>query len=262
MNYETVNTAVEGRVARITLNRPEARNSANQQLRFDLRAALEDANSDDSVRVILLSGEGKGFCAGADLVEKLPGDDEDGYVTTQLLEEYAPIITAITESPKPVISAIQGAAAGVGMVFAISADLLLMSEDAFLYSAFGDIALIPDAGAHYFLRRALGPKKAFEIIAFSQRLTAQECLQQGIANRVVPVEELWPTATQMAEKLAQKAPLALKYSKKLLNEAADENLQTIIEREAVIQNITVRSEDCVEGKNAFFEKRPAQFKGR
>lgn len=262
MSYETVNVTLEDGVARIAMNRPDSRNSVNLQMRLDLRAALESASADDSVRVILLGAEGKGFCAGADLAEKLPGDDEDGFVTRQILTEYAPIISAIADSPKPVIAVVQGAAAGIGMAFAMTCDMLLMAESAFLYSAFGAIGLVPDGGAHYLLRRALGNQKAFEMIAFSQRLTAQECLDNNIANRVVPAEELSTTAEQVARELVQKAPLALKYSKMLLNEAADCDLRTTVDREAVIQNITLRSEDFKEGSKAFFERRPAQFKGR
>ncbi len=261
MDFETVKVEQEGAVRCITLNRPESRNSINLQMRHDLRNALEAANVDDSVRVILLGGEGKGFCAGADLAEELPGSDKDGFVTEQIRNEYAPILNAITDSPKPVIAIVQGAAAGIGAAFAMACDLLIMSDNAFLYSAFGAIGLVPDGGAHQFFRNALGPKKAYEMIAFSQRLEAQECQQSGVANRVVPTESLWRTGFEMANELSSKAPLALRYSKQLLAEAANGDLKDIIDREAVLQNITLRSDDYREGTQAFFEKRVPQFKG-
>ncbi len=262
MSYETVNTAIKNRVAHILLNRPETRNAFNLQMRLDLRAALEAANADDDVRVVLIGGEGKDFNAGADLSEQAADSAQDGYVTRQLRMEYAPIINAITDSTKPIIAVVQGAAAGIGLSIAMACDMLIMAEDAYLYSAFGAIGLVPDGGAHYLLRKAVGPKKAFEMIAFSQRLTAQECQEHSVTNRVVAVDELWPTAEQFAAEMSQKAPLALKYSKQLLGEAVDSDLKSIIDSEAVIQNICFRSEDYKEGSSAFFEKRRPQFKGR
>lgn len=262
MSFETVNMVVEDGVARIMLNRPETRNSFNLQMRLELRAALEAANADNNVRVVLIGGEGKGFSAGADLGEYEEDRDTDGYSTRQLRNEYAPIINEIVDSTKPMIAVVQGAVAGIGSSIALVCDMLIMADDAFLYSAFGAIGLIPDGGAHYLLRNALGPQKAFEMIAFSQRLTAQECEQKGITNRVVPVDELWQVADQMAAELSQKAPLALKFSKQLLSEAAENDIKAVMDREAVIQNICFRSEDFKEGATAFFEKRQPQFKGR
>lgn len=260
--FETVNYQVTDGVARITLNRPETRNSFNIQMRKDAKDALEAANVDDEVRVVLIGGEGAGFCAGADLVETPPGQDQDGYVTKQLRTEYAPIINAIVDSPKPMVAVVQGAAAGIGSSIALVCDMMIMSEEAYLYSAFGAIGLVPDGGAHYLLRNALGPKKAFEMIAFSQRLSAEECSQLGLANRVVPIDGLWPVADRLAAELSKRAPLALKYSKQLLAEAADNDMKTVMDSEAVIQNICFRSDDFKEGAAAFFQKREPEFKGR
>ena len=261
MKFETVIYNVENHTARITLNRPQARNAFIQKMRFELLEAFQAANASDNVRVILFGGEGKGFCAGADLAEKLPGNEEDGFITEQIRNEYEPIFSQITDSSKPVIGVINGAAAGIGGALAMACDMLVMEEKAFLYSAFGAIGLIPDGGMHYFLRNALGPKKAFEMIALSQRLTAAQCETLGMANRVVSANELWSTADNLATELAQKAPLALKYNKMLLAEAAENDLKTIIDREAVIQNIMVHSEDSKEGITAFLEKRQPKFKG-
>lgn len=246
----------------ITMNRPEARNALNQTMRFELREAIEAAANDASVRVILLCGEGKGFSAGADLLERLPGCDEDGYVTEQIRNEYAPIINAITNAPKPVIAVVNGAAAGIGAAFALACDLIVMAEDAYLYSAFGAISLVPDGGMHLFLRQAIGVKKAYEMIAFSQRLDAQNCEILGIANRVVAPDALEKEAINFAMQLSQQAPLTLRFSKQLLAEAAGGDLQKIIDREAVLQNTAVRSKDFAEGSLAFMEKRPPVFSGK
>lgn len=140
MTFETVTYSVENHTARITLNRPQARNAFIQKMRFELLQAFQRANANDDVRVILFGGEGKGFCAGADLAEKLPGMDEDGFVTEQIRNEYEPIFSQITNSTKPVIGVINGVAAGIGGAFAMACDMLVMEENAFLYSAFGPSA--------------------------------------------------------------------------------------------------------------------------
>lgn len=262
MGYQTLQISRQGAVEVIALNRPDVRNSMNQALRFELRKAIDIAMSEERVRVVVLAGEGKCFCAGGDLQEQLPGADRDGFITEQIRTEFTPIIRAITNGPKPVIGAINGAAAGIGGAFALACDLLVMSDDAFIYSAFGAIGLVPDGGMHLFLRNALGSKKAYEMISLSQRLSAQQCENLGIANRVVAADSLREEAMNMADQLCQQAPLSLRYAKQLIGEAAEGNLENILDREAVIQNITLRSEDFQEGSRAFFEKRAAQFIGR
>ncbi|WP_439135323.1 enoyl-CoA hydratase/isomerase family protein [Pseudomaricurvus sp.] len=251
-----------GPLAVITLNRPEVRNSLNQGLRWEITAAVQQAGEDQEVKVILLAGNGKGFCAGADLTEKLPGDDQDGFVTQKLRTEYNPMIKSIINAPKPVISVVNGAAAGIGGALAMACDLMVMAEDAFLYSAFGAISLIPDGGTHKFLQTALGSKKAYEMIAFSQRLTAEQCLEAGITNRVVPADQLQEEAKKWASQLAEQAPLTLRLAKEVLHAAASEDLDYCLDKEAVLQNTAIRSEDFVEGTRAFFEKRKPTFNGR
>lgn len=261
-DYVTVSYRTDEQVAIITLNRPQARNALTAQMRAELYAAIREANNDSNIRVVLLTGAGKGFCAGADLVEAYPDSDKDGFITHQLRTEYHPIIQAITESPKPFMSAINGAAAGIGAAIAMACDLMVMAEDAFLYSAFGAISLIPDGGTHWFLSRNLGNKKAFEMIAFSQRLSAEQCVHYGIANSVVDAQHLQEEALGWARSLTDLAPLTLQYSKQLLREASTATLAQTMEREAQIQNIHYRSEDFKEGAQAFLEKRAAKFQGR
>ncbi|WP_101757899.1 enoyl-CoA hydratase/isomerase family protein [Oceanicoccus sp. KOV_DT_Chl] len=260
--FETVNYQVKNSLAIITLNRPEVRNSLNRQMRMDIAAALAAASADKDVRVMLITGEGKGFCAGADLVEKLPGDNQDGFITKQLNNEYNPIIQGITDAPKPVIGAINGAAAGIGSAIALSCDLVIMADNAFLYSAFGAISLIPDGGSHKLFQDLLGAKKAYEMIAFSQRLTAQQCIELGVANKVVAADSLLSEATEWALQLAAQAPLTLRYSKELLKKAATSPLAEVLAAEAEIQNTCYRSEDFQEGAAAFFEKRAPKFQGK
>lgn len=260
--FETLLYSVESRIATITLNRPQVRNSLNQKLRLELRQAVEKASADDGVRAVVLAASGDGFCAGADLTERLPGSDRDGFVTEILNEEYNPLILAIRNSPKPFICAINGAAAGVGSSLAMACDLMVMAEDAYLFSAFGAISLIPDGGNHKFLLEQLGSKRAFEMIALSQRLSAARCLELGLANRVVPAQDLLKQATAFASKVAAAAPLTLQYSKQILREAQAYDLDSVMALEAEIQNLLYRSRDFREGASAFFEKRQPEFEGR
>lgn len=260
--FETVLYRVENRVATITLNRPESRNSLNQKLRKELVHVIGKANADESVRAVVINASGAGFCAGADLSERLPGSDQDGFVTDILNNEYHPIILGIRKSQKPYISVVQGAAAGVGSSLAMACDMMIMADDAFLYSAFGSISLVPDGGNHKMLLERLGSKRAFEMIAFSQKLDSRRCLELGVANRVVPAEALAAEAQSWAEQLAVAAPLTLRYSKQILREAETYDLESVMVLEAEIQNLMFRSRDFREGAQAFFEKRKPEFEGR
>lgn len=261
-SFEALTYELSNHIAIITMNRPEVRNSLNKQMRAELMAAFQQAREDDEVRVILLAGAGKGFCAGADLSEIAPGSDEDGFITDLIRREYNPLIKAITDTPKPVISVVNGAAAGIGGTLAMACDLMIMAEDAFLYSAFGAISLIPDGGSHKFLQSYLGPKKAYEMIAFSQRLPAEQCEKTGLANRVVSSETLLNDALEWAAVLTKQAPLTLRLSKEILQATAAENLDYCLDKEAVLQNTAYRSEDFKEGARAFFDKRKPVFKGK
>lgn len=261
-SFEALTYELNNNIAIITLNRPEVRNSLNQQMRAEILAAFEQASNDDQVRVILLAGAGKGFCAGADLSEIYPGNDEDGFITDLIHREYNPLVKAITNAPKPVISVVNGAAAGIGGTLAMACDLMIMAEDAFLYSAFGAISLIPDGGSHKLLQSYLGPKKAYEMIAFSQRLTAKQCEEAGLANRVVAAENLLQDALDWASVLAAQAPMTLRLSKQILQKTATEDLDFCLNYEAELQNTAYRSEDFQEGAKAFFEKRKPEFTGR
>ncbi len=261
-NFETLTYELDGAVAIITLNRPESRNSLNRTLRREFVEAMRKADFDTDVRVIMLAGNGKGFCAGADLQEMLPPPEEPGFVTRLIGSEYTPMLQSITKNTKPVISVVQGAAAGIGGALAMACDLMIMAEDSFLYSAFGAIGLVPDGGTHKLLQNALGNKKAYEMIAFSQRLPAADCERWGLANRVVPADSLMSEAKAWAQQLAEQAPYTLTFSKKLIQESQTSTFDQIMDRESQCQDICFQSDDFREGGAAFFEKRKPQFKGR
>lgn len=160
-NDKTILYRIEKDIAVITFNRPEVRNSLNFTMRSELLAAIQQADNDDSVRVAVITAAGKSFCSGADLTEQSSSSGDDGFVTALLREQYNPIIQAITHAEKPFISLVNGAAAGIGAALAMACDLMVMADDAFLYSAFAAISLIPDGGSHKLLQSYLGTNQYY-----------------------------------------------------------------------------------------------------
>jgi 2-(1,2-epoxy-1,2-dihydrophenyl)acetyl-CoA isomerase len=257
-DFETINYTVTNRVATIKLNRPKAMNAFNEKLRMDLTAAIEKAEDDD-VCVVILTGEGRGFSAGADLMDGLGGHDD---VESQILEEYKPFLTAIDQSPKLYISAVNGACAGIGIALAMTCDFTVMADDAYLYLAFAAIGLIPDGGTSYHLVNAMGYKKAMQLFVETGRLQPQECLEYGLANKVVPASELLSETQAWAEKLALGSPLAQKFGKQVMRSASTSSLTDVIDQEAKIQVITTTSEDHSNAAMAFFKKEKPVFNGK
>jgi 2-(1,2-epoxy-1,2-dihydrophenyl)acetyl-CoA isomerase len=257
--YETVKVERDGPVAIVSFNRPDSLNAIDAGIRAELFAAINEVNSDDSIRVVILTGEGRAFCAGADLSEKQP---DDFNVEDQINVEYKPALMAITEAPKPWISAVNGAAAGIGSSFAMNCDLTVMADNAYLYQAFAAISLIPDGGATWHLARTVGRKKAYELMALGEKLKAEQCLELGLCNRVVPAETLMDEANALARQLVAKAPLSLRYAKESLNSAMSKSVGDTISNEARLQSLCVNSEDAVEGAIAFMQKRAPVFKGK
>jgi 2-(1,2-epoxy-1,2-dihydrophenyl)acetyl-CoA isomerase len=223
--------------------------------------AAREVNDDETVRVVVLTGAGRGFGAGADLAET-PFDDPAWRVDDQLNLEYKPLLLEIHAAPKPWISAVHGPAAGISSAFAMVCDLTVMAENAYLYQAFGAIGLVPDGGATWHLVRTLGRKRAYEVIATGEKLSAEKCLEWGLCNRVVPDDELLPFTLAWARQLADRAPLSLRYAKEAVAAACEDDLGEVISREAELQRICIASEDGAEGTAAFLEKRAPVWKGR
>ncbi len=259
--YETVTIERRGAVALVSMNRPKALNSFNAAMRRDLLRAIREVNNDESVRVVVLTGAGRGFGAGADLSE-LPMSDPDWRVDDQLNHEYKPMVMGIADAPKPWISAVNGPAAGVSSAFAMVCDLTVMAEDAYVYQAFTAISLVPDGGATWHLVNTLGRKRAYEVIATGEKIAASKCLDWGLCNRVVPADRLLEESLAWAEELAGKAPLSLRHAKRAVKLAGRSDLAETISHEADLQLQCINSEDAAEGAAAFLERRTPEWKGR
>jgi len=256
---EIVKYEQRGTVANISLNRPDSLNAFTTELCEELLSALEKAAGDDSVRVVVLTGEGRAFSAGADLKSGFEGDRT---TEEKLQYEYRPVLSAIADIPKPVIAALPGFAAGIGMSVALYADLVIMADDAFLLSPFTTISLVPDGGANWLLVRQLGYRRAFQLSVESERISAARCVELGLANRTVPKDELRDAAIEWGQALSKRAPLSLAATKKVMRLAMDSDWATCFDNEAELQEALRNSDDAEEGVAAFLEKREPDFKGK
>ena len=255
---DIVKYAQDGAVATVTINRPDAMNSFTTELSLELQLALERAGDDKSVRVVVLTGEGRSFSAGADLNAGFEGRPVSG----KLHYEYRPVLNAIATMPKPVIAAVPGSAAGIGMSTALTCDLVIMADNAFLLSPFTTISLVPDGGLNWLLVRHLGYHRAYQLSIEAERIPAARCVELGLVNRTAPADELQSAALEWAQALAKRAPLSLAATKKAMRFALDNDWASSYNLEAELQQICRDSEDCVEGVDAFFEKREPVFKGK
>ena len=257
MNFETVKYEIIGAVALISFNRPEVRNAFNAKMTEDILEALRKAKDEKSVRAIVLTGEGLSFSAGADLSAR---DNKWSDTEMALNEGYLPSLKEIMQMPKPVISAVNGAAAGIGSAYAMACDLTVMAEDSYILQAFSNIGLIPDGGANWFLTNTVGYKLAYQIAIEGERIDSNRCLELGLANKVTSSDNLIQEAMNWAEKLSLRSSQSLRLTKKIMREALDSSYEDIYRLEAEIQNTLTGSEDNIEGITAFMEKRTPNFK--
>jgi 2-(1,2-epoxy-1,2-dihydrophenyl)acetyl-CoA isomerase len=260
--YETVSIYRNGAAAKLELNRPERMNALNEQLRIDLLAAVEDVARDDAVRAVLLAGAGRAFSSGADLRENRAATAE-GHpdVYSVLTGHYHPIITGIREMPKPVIAAVNGAAAGIGLSLALACDLVLAAESAYFLLAFVNIGLVPDGGSSVLVPTRVGFARAAELALLGERLEAAKALEWGLINQVWPDADLAGQAEAMCSKMAEGPTGSYAGTKRQLNRWLYQNMADQLEFEAQIQQERASSADFREGVAAFAEKRTPRFTG-
>ncbi|HEX9712838.1 MAG TPA: enoyl-CoA hydratase-related protein [Actinomycetota bacterium] len=261
---DTIIYDVSDGIATITLNRPDSLNALNTELSNAFIKAIGDAGSDLGVRAVIITGAGRAFCAGADLAE-VQNQMEGGKQMRPdeiLRTRYNPIVLGITEMPKPVIAAVNGAAAGAGSSVALACDIRIAGDKAKFLQAFIKIGLIPDSGAHWLLPRLVGQAKATELAITGETIDAEEALRIGMVNRVVPQAELLEQATAWAKRFATGPTVAYGLTKKAFRLAATADLSTVLDIEADLQAEAALTRDSVEGVVAFIEKRDATFEGR
>jgi len=250
---------VDGAVATITLNRPDVLNALNTALMLALREAVAAASDDSAVRAVIVTGAGRGFSAGADLASSSGGTGNAG---TTLRERYHPVILAMRAMPKPIISAVNGVAAGAGMSIAMAGDIILAGRSASFLQAFSKIGLVPDAGSTWFLPRYVGDVRARALAILADRISATDAQNFGLVWQVHEDAELLPKAREMADRLAAMPTRAYAMIKQALNDSHQRDLATQLELEADLQVQAGQTEDFREGVAAFLQKRPPQFKGR
>ena len=255
---EKLLVSLEDGIKRITINRPERRNSVDVETVQLLLAAIRES-SQDGTRVVILTGAGESFCAGADLAATSERDIANFDVTKSLRENVNPTIFAMRALPVPIIARVHGHAVGVGSNYALACDMIIASEQALFGQVFVRVGLMPDGGGTFFLPRLVGYHKAFELMATGDIIAAQEALQLGIVNRVVPFADLDATVDKLASRLAQAPRIAIEKIKAGLNNSAKSDLVSALDFEAVNQDVCFHSPDFIEGVSAFLEKRKAVF---
>jgi 2-(1,2-epoxy-1,2-dihydrophenyl)acetyl-CoA isomerase len=253
-----VETGREGAVLTITLNRPEVLNALTRDLQRQLLSALKDARGPD-VRAVVMTGAGRGFCVGQDLTEFREGA---GDVADRLRANYHPTIFAIRELEKPVIAAVNGAAAGAGLSLACSCDIRIAADSATFVPAFINVGLIPDSGGTHFVARLLGPARAFEWMSSGRRLTAAEAHAWGLVSEVVEADALAGRAAELAAEYAALPTRGIGMTKRLFDRAVYNRLEEQLELEAQLQAAATGTDDFREGVAAFLEKRDPDFQGR
>ncbi len=258
-----IKTRIEDGVGVITLSDPGTLNAAGIDLMSDLQAAFDDYAYGGKVRAIVITAEGRGFCSGANLSGGGVGRATDASTgpNQSLLRTYNPFVAAVRKSPVPLVAAVNGVAAGVGVSLALICDLCVAAESAYFLLAFRRIGLVPDGGATWMLPRLIGKARAMELMLLGEKLPAKTAADWGLINKCVPDADLMPAAMAYARALAD-GPASLGMTRNLVWDALETDLREQLESEAYAQAAASRTKDAGEGVLAFIEKRPAKFTGR
>ena len=256
MSEEVLLVEKDGAIATVTFNRPDRLNAFNDALKSAMRKTVGQLNDDDNLRIVILKGLGRGFSAGADISDELADP-----VSFHLDVDYKPFLTGIEKSDKIWIGQIHGAAAGVGAAVAMNCDLVVMAQDAYVYMAFAAIGLVPDGGNTQLLLKHMGYHRALQAVLEGRKMPASECLEYGIANKVVAADELDQATRQWADQLIGTAPLAMAGCKRLLRSVGGMSFGDAITQEGLEQTPLLKSADFEEGVKAFMEKRKPVWRG-
>jgi 2-(1,2-epoxy-1,2-dihydrophenyl)acetyl-CoA isomerase len=254
-----INFKIENGVGIITLNRPDKMNSFVRQMAFDLQARLDECASNTEIRAIYLTGIGKAFCAGQDLVEVI--DPVQTALDKIVEEHYNPIIERLRNIEKPIVCGVNGVAAGAGANLALACDITIAGNSVAFIQAFSKIGLVPDSGGTYYLPRLIGMQKAAALMFLGDKVMADEAVQMGMIYKAVPDEALQEVALGVAQKLAKMPTKGIGLTKRLLNESYHNDLTKQLARENELQTQAGQTYDYKEGVNAFLEKRKPEFKG-
>lgn len=257
--WQTISLEREKSVGIIKLNKPETRNALDMVMREELKVVLQEYEADQEIKVVVLTGEGKAFCAGGDLRTMEGSEPGKGY---RRLHNVQKLVKQMRNMGKPIIAAVNGAAFGAGWSLALASDFVIASDKAKFCEAFVKVGLVPDLGSMYILPRIIGIQKAKELMMTGEPIDANEAYSIGAVNKVVPHEQLWPTAMKLAHELAAGPPLALAYMKSILNMSYEKDFEAILEYEAFAQDVCLLSADHQEGRQAFFEKRKPNYIGK
>ncbi len=258
MAFDHLRLDREGDALRITLARPRVLNALSPAMLDELRQALEGPAAQDDVRAVLLTGEGRGFCAGADLAET----SVDADISDLLERRYHPIVRALATLPKPVVAGVNGVAAGAGMSLALACDLRLLSSQASFAVGFTGIGLVMDASCSYALPRLVGLGRAFELVYGGRRVEADEALALGLGERILEADTFEEEAWRFVRELAEGPTYAFALAKRELRASLQHDLEQQLALEAELQGRAAASEDVREGVAAFQEKRLPRFRGR
>jgi 2-(1,2-epoxy-1,2-dihydrophenyl)acetyl-CoA isomerase len=268
MDYEKIKVTRDGAVSVITLADPATMNAAGLDTAGELLHAFKAAVMGESpARAILLTGEGRGFCSGANLTSGAGGGarslDGDGKpdAGSALETAYNPLVTYMREMPVPLVTAVNGAAAGVGCSLALLGDLIVAGESAYFLQAFRRIGLVPDGGSTYLLPRAIGKARAMEMALLGERVSAAKAMEWGLINRCVPDDKLMEEAMGLARALAE-GPASLGLTRQIMWASLDADWSAQLHRERLAQKTAGKTGDFAEGVGAFLAKRPAVFQGR
>lgn len=262
-DFKAIRFSIENNVAWVTLNRPEARNAVNADMREEVISVFADARTNGDVRAVVLTGTGKGFCTGADLSgPRGQGPTGPGAGREVMRNSSQRLIRTVWELEKPVIAAVNGVAAGLGSHLAFACDLVIAAQESRFIEVFVRRGIAIDAAGAFLLPRIIGLQKAKELVFFGGDLSAEEAARIGLVSRVVPGAELAAAAREWAEKLAKGPTFAIGMSKRLLNRSQESSFETCLEEEALVQSLVTQSEDTREGMTAFAQRRPPEFKGR